>query len=246
MRVAAAFRHLARTDTRLIGRDALLSFLLLYIVIIILAARWGVPPLGRWLHAAHGFDLAPYHPLVVAYVSVLVAPMLIGFMMGFLMLDEKEDGTLRALLVTPLPLATYLLYRISVPTVLTALFVPLAVWGLDLGAPPWPAVLLVAAVNAPLGAASTLFYPVFASDKVRAFVLAKIVSGAAFLPIAAYFIAPPWQYLAAVFPPFWTVKALWLAMAGDPGWGIHLGLGALATWGTLAFMAERFRRAAVR
>ncbi len=42
-----------------------------------------------------------------------------SFLTAFLLLDEKDDRTLTALQVTPLPLHSYLLYRVFVPILLT-------------------------------------------------------------------------------------------------------------------------------
>lgn len=41
--------------------------------------------------------------------------MVFGVVTGFLLLDERDDRTLTALQVTPLPLRAYIFYRVTVP-----------------------------------------------------------------------------------------------------------------------------------
>jgi fluoroquinolone transport system permease protein len=42
---------------------------------------------------------------------VVVMPALVGMVIGFLLLDQRDDQTLAALQVTPLTLNGYLIYR---------------------------------------------------------------------------------------------------------------------------------------
>ena len=62
------------------------------------------------------------------------------------------------------------------------------------------------------------------------------------IPIAAFFVDPPLQYAAGLWPSYWPAKAFWLAEAGDPaalgvaaiGLAIHVAL--------LAWLLRHFRR----
>ena len=74
--------------------------------------------------ARFGFDLEPYFLLLMSFV-MLMAPMLAGVVIGFLLLDQQDDQTLTALQVTPLTLSGYFTYRIAAPTVLS-LFITIA------------------------------------------------------------------------------------------------------------------------
>lgn len=47
--------------------------------------------------------------------TFLTAPDLVGMVIGFLLLDERDTQTLDALRVTPLSMRRYLAYRISAP-----------------------------------------------------------------------------------------------------------------------------------
>lgn len=245
IRTLGQLGHLLRHDARLVGRDPLLAFVLVYVVIIALALRWGWPALERWLLAVHGLDWVPYRPLVVGVVALMFGGIFVGMVIGFLVLDEKEAGTLRALRVTPLPFGTYLLYRVSVPVVLGALLTPLLIVIMDLGSPPWPVVAWIVLANAPLAALGTLAFPTLADDRVQAFAYAKIFSAVTSLPVFALFLDPPWRYLTGIFPGTWNVLALRAAQRGEP-WVLLLALGGVTGWLALAWMVVYFQKTVAR
>jgi fluoroquinolone transport system permease protein len=65
----------------------------------------------------YGFDLSVYYPLIMSFIAVAM-PMIYGALIGFLVLDQRDDNTITALQVTPLTLVGYLGYRVALPTLL--------------------------------------------------------------------------------------------------------------------------------
>ena len=61
---------------------------------------------------ANGFDIVPYFPLVMGGY-LMTAPGMLGMVIGFLLLDERDARTLSALCVTPLSMRQYPAYRIA-------------------------------------------------------------------------------------------------------------------------------------
>ena len=108
MRARAILGTLGPIDARSIGRDSLLAWMLPFPLVMAAILRFGVPALALRLESELGFDLRPYYPLITAYFAVLFAPLLVGMLVGFVLLDERDDETLKALLVTPLPFEQYL------------------------------------------------------------------------------------------------------------------------------------------
>ena len=237
--------HLLRYDVRRMGRDPMLSFVFLYGFVISLALRWGWPALERWLLASYGMDWTPYRPLVIASVALLLGGFFLGILVGFLLLEEREDGTLNALRVSPMPLRTYLLYRVALPVALSFVFTPAMILVMGLGSPPWHVVFWLTVANAPLGALGTLYFPSVARDKVQAFAYSKLLSFLTFLPIAAVFLEAPWWYFTGVFPGTWNALALRAAMRGEPWVGL-LVTGAVTSWLALWWLLRRFERVVSR
>lgn len=243
MRLSKAFPTLGRNDSRLVTRDTFLLFAGSYVLFIALVMRWAVPWLTDTLLAQTGFDLTPYYPVIAGWLTVVIGPQIAGVLFGFLLLEEKDEHTLEALRVTPLPLRTFLSYRIIVATILGAVMAVAVLLIVDLVAlPVWQliAIASVAGLFAPL---AMLFFAIAADNKVEGFALMKITGVLGLLPIAAWFIPEPWQYLAGVFPPYWATKALWTAAAGEQTWPIYLAIGAVTSLAAIWLLLRRFDQA---
>jgi fluoroquinolone transport system permease protein len=242
MTSARALVALGRIDARGVGRDPLLRWVLLMPLVLTPIIRFGVPLLAERLAERFGFDLVPYYPLVTSFL-LLFLPALVGMVTGFLLLDERDDGTLAALQVTPLGLGGYLVYRIATPmlasTVLTLAMLPLV--GLVRVDP----LLLVAAplLAAPFAPIYALFLAAYARTKVEGFAIAKAAGVIVWPPVFAYFVAPEWQALFGILPTFWPMRFFWDAHAGVPGAWVWWVAGMAYQALVLALMMRRFDRA---
>jgi fluoroquinolone transport system permease protein len=227
MRTAAGVRSLTAIDLRNVVRDPMLRWLVLFTPAIGLLFRFGCPPIAEALYRQLGFRLVEYYPLLMSFVP-LVAAGLIGTVVGFLLLDQRDDQTLTALLVTPLRLEDYLRYRLGgvmlVGTMCGALMVPLA--GLRDIAVLQVAVSTITA--APLAPIYALVLGTFAANKVQGFALAK-AAGVVLVPgIVSYFVAAPWQIAFGLVPHYWALKVYWLFDAGAVGQALLHALIGLA------------------
>ena len=239
MRTLAIARALWPVDLKNIRRDAGLIWFPIVPLVVALIIRWGVPAAARYANAQWSFDLTAYYPLIMS-AFVLMAPSVIGMVIGFLLLDERDDQVLTALLVTPIPLNGYVRYRVALPLVLglaaTLLGYPIAnllpINPVDL--------LAVAALGSLTGPMFALVLAAFAPNKVAGFALVKLLNAASMLPIAAFFIGTNWQLIAGVFPSYWPLKVFWLAAQGQP-YGGYLALGLAVNLLALWLVWQRFK-----
>lgn len=218
MKILRAYRALGPVDARSVRRDSMLRWFIFLPLLLVIVFRFGTPVVTRMVWDQAAFDLRPYFPLMNSFLY-LIMPLLVGMVLGFLLLDQRDDRTLTALQVTPLSLDGYLAYRISLPLlmslVMTLIMVPLA--GLDrINAPAHFAAALSAAPLAPMFA---LFNAAFAQNKVQGLAVMKASSIISVPPFVAYFVHGGWQWLFGLMPTYWPVKVYWLLQAGDPlGW----------------------------
>lgn len=218
MNLIRAFRALGPVDARNVQRDALLRWFIFLPLLLVIVIRIAIPIATQLVWERLTFDLRPYYQLINSFLY-LILPMLVGMVLGFLLLDQRDDQTLMALQVTPLSLNGYLVYRISLPMlislVMTLLMVPLA----GLGQVKIEAHLAAALCAAPLAPMFALFSAAFAQNKVQGFAVMKASSIVSFPPFIAYFITNGWQWLFGLVPTYWPVKVYWLLQAGaSQGW----------------------------
>lgn len=216
MNAARVVAALGPADVRRVRRDNLLAWVIGLPVGAALLMRFGVPPLTGWLSSTYGFDLVPFYPVVGGYFVVVMMPIVLGFVVGFLLLDERDDDTLRALQVTPLSPVAYLAYRAGVPTLVSLLLMPALVPLAGLSPLGLGATLVVAVASAPLAPLFAFTLPAFARNKVQGFALVKLLGALMMLPVLAYVVPDPWRWLFGIVPSFWSLQTLWSLTDGGP------------------------------
>jgi fluoroquinolone transport system permease protein len=239
-----SFTVLADADRRLVWRDPLLKWVLLLPVGLALLFRILIPQAHETLLRATGVDIAPYYPLIMGGY-LINAPGIVGMVIGFLLLDERDARTLTALRVTPVSIRRYLAYRVSGP-LLVATATTLLGYGL-IGITPLPigpllAISAVAGLSAPLIA---LVLATAAPNKVAGLAVVKVLNGVNLLPIAAYFLPTPAQYVAGVIPTYWPMRAFWSA-AQHMSYSVYLSIGCLVGALALVVAAHLFERQLLR
>lgn len=253
MKATTLLRRLVRNDARLIFRDPMVSLLLAVSVLAGVLARFALPAIDASLaeggvmpSAEGGMRFSDTFPLWVAYFGLWNSGQLPGTAFAFLLLDEKEDQTLLAMRVTPLPFHRYLAWRLALPFVLAVVAALLVVPLIGLAPLPVAQLLPMALCGALTAPIVALTLAMFADNKVQGFAYTKFVGVAGLLVLVSWFVPLPWQWLGALFPPFLVCKACWMALAGDPRWWWPLPLSAALQLGLLALLLRRARRTALR
>ncbi|HEU4326355.1 MAG TPA: hypothetical protein VFS21_24655 [Roseiflexaceae bacterium] len=238
----AALRALGAADAAGVGRDPLLRVMVLLPLGVALAARWLLPaPLAR-AGALLGVDLLPFYAPVISYALLLLAPSVCGMVVGFLLLDQRDDRTLLALRVTPLPPAAYLAYRLGAPTLLSLLMTAVALPLSGTAGVGPGGVLLAALAAAPLAPLGALFLAVFAANKVQGFALQKALGVLVVAPLAGALAPLPWGLLAGLAPSLWPAALLWEMQAGGGRAAALFAVGVAHHGALLALLLRRFQR----
>jgi fluoroquinolone transport system permease protein len=235
-----ALRVLAPSDLRLIWRDSFLLFVLLALPLACLGLRWLVPYAAELV--AKWVALEPYYGLILGYL-LCQQPVLLGYVVGILFVEERDEGTLMALRATPLSLPSFLGYRLlagmALSIALTAMGVLLAglvrVSALELlGA------AALASLAVPIVA---LAYATYLRNKLQAVASGKLVQGWAGLPALLFFLPTPWQWTGSVVLPLYhPMRFFWSAAEGRPEWWLMLP-GSILLGAAVVWLLGRFRRA---
>lgn len=191
---------LVRTDFANLRRDPMLLAAGAAPLLVAGLLMFGFDPLAT---AVAGF-VELDRPLVVGG-ALLLAPLLIGFVVGFLLVEEREERILDAVAVTPLGNSGFLKHRLLLPAVVGAgatAFLGWVVGGLS------PSALAAVAV---LGGASaslvTMTMAAIASDRVQALAVSKLTGFLLVAAVAFQFVDGWWRVPLGVLPATWLVDA---------------------------------------
>ena len=232
-----------RTDFRRVRRDSFLLGMVAMSLGMAVVVRFALPAIGE---AVVSVDLQPYYPLFVGYFVICVSELMMGTVGGFLLLESREEEVVRALAVTPASLSSYLWALGAALAICAAVLAVLEAIVIQVGLPPWRVMFLCALGGALFAPAIAFFLAGFASNKVEAFAVTKILGLTALLPIGAWFLPEPWQWLTAIYPPYSVCKAWWVALAGGDGWPMWLVASVVVSAAYLGWFGRRFSRAACR
>jgi ABC-2 type transport system permease protein len=161
-------------------------------------------------------------PILVFYALVMAGV----FVPASSLVEEKEQGTLMAMLVTPVKASEVLvskwLFGVVLATVMSA--VTLALNG-ALGNRPHE-VLFVLLVGAVLVSMIGLLVGVLSKDSTVMFGLIKGMGILLFAP-AVFYLFPDWpQWIAKLFPLYWVIDPIWrVSVMGESITGVWFELG---------------------
>ncbi|BAS26787.1 hypothetical protein [Limnochorda pilosa] len=233
--------YLSLFDLRNATRDPLLE-VLIYVPFVILALlRLGLPPLRAALLRHPGFDLALHYPFIISLVPLLM-PIMVGMVVGFILLEERDENVLTAISVTSLSKASHLAYKTIVPMAYATVISYASIHLAGLGTYPIAATIpgvLVCSLVAPVVA---FFVAAYAENKVTGLVLAKASGLLVIFPVVAHLLAGPWAWIMGVTPSFWLSIHFTTLAAGQEGAWLYLGVGTVYLVGLLVALIRRFER----
>lgn len=245
MNVLRVVRALGPIDAVNVRRDTLLRWIVALPILIALMARFFLPIIIRRLEETLHINLGELYQVIAGYALLITAPVICGTVIGFLLLDERDDRTLLALRVTPLPPSSYLAWRLGLPmllsVVITLVTFPLA--GFE--QPSVLRLLMAALTAAPLAPLMALALATSAANKVQGFALVKASGVFQIAPLVAYFIQSPWQMALGVIPTYWPAKVLWAFQQEETAAGIYLVAGLAYQLLLVALLLRRFNRVVV-
>lgn len=165
----------------------------------------------------------------------------IGWVSGFLLLEDRDDGPLLAVEVTPVGRAGFLAYRLAVSAGITALITAMGVALLLPGEAIWLKLLLLTAIPAETVLACVALLAL-ARNKVEGLALTKLTNILAVVPLLAI-VPSPWRYVAGVLPTYW-IGELIFHLSALPSWSIVAALAvthAIALAVLLRLFSDRTR-----
>lgn len=207
-------------DLKNIRRDSLLLYLLFMPWLLVVCLRIIIPKVAPWFVANNYLALENYYPLILSFFIILEVPLIFGLVFGLLLLDEKDDGILTVLRVTPASVETYGIYRFIATVIFSVIYVMLTLPATGLiKLSLIPRVFPVSLLAGYFAVFVMLILVAFANNKVEGLALMKAMGILMLGPLAAYFTDSVWQILVGILPTYWPVKAFWQIFAGERAGG---------------------------
>ena len=163
-------------------------------------------------------DLSRY----VAVLAVVAPAVMIGWVAGFLLLEDRDDGPLLAMETTPVGKIGFIAYRLFVAAILTASISLIAsMMVLDI---TWPIRLCFSVLVGLDGAIVALILLALARNKVEGLALSKLINIGLLIPLLAI-IPSALRYVGGIFPTYWLGEMFVWSDAAPAGLILSLLIG---------------------
>ena len=235
--------RLAINDFKNIIRDKFLVYAaiampLMVIIISRIILHWIAPTLKDTIPLAGNYSM-------IFMLFVTMIPLVYGFIVAFLILDERDEHLLTVLRVMPISRNSYLIYRmlfLSLFSFIVMLIFPPLSGLLENTQFSYIQYIPIALLFTLLTPFSALMVSSFATNKVQAFAIFKI-SGTVFLiPLFIFLITDNLKYIFAPIPNFWAFITLKEVISTGANDYLHLGIGFVYTIALIAVLFYIFNK----
>lgn len=185
------------SDFKNLRRDPTLLLILFVPFLIVGLLRFGIPLLIEYVPSA-----ADYYLEIVCFFALINA-MFPGFIISFILLDEKDWNLFPAIKVTPVSLSGFLASRMVFMLIfsfLSSLMLLLFNNIYSISIVKAVQLSILCAMNIPI---FILLITGTAKNKIEGLTIMKIANITLIIPIAIFFFESSWEYIFGIFPAFW-------------------------------------------
>ena len=188
----------------------MMRFMLFYPLLFGVVGRYFLPAIAR----NSGFNITGNADFILA-VLALMTPVIFGALIGFSILDDRDDHIIDSIKVTPLTFNQFMSFRLIVVYILSLISCIFVIWFSDVATLPWKDLLLISFL-ASLGAPITgLLINIFSQNKIEGFAIMKLLGIIVMLPIISLLFTDARELFFAIFPAFWPAKMISTLIRGE-------------------------------
>lgn len=153
-------------------------------------------------------DITPYYRQTGTFFLMLI-PMMMGMVYGFILLDERDGGVITAISVTPTGKPGYLRLRMGIPLALSFIFIILFLLLLQLSKNL--DILQLIVISLLVSSQSLIMLLVlgaFADNKVMGLAISKSFGILLIGPLLDYAMPAPYNWIGSYSPLFWASRSI--------------------------------------
>ena len=198
---------LFRNDARQIMRDPVMATLLFAPFLLILVFKAFEIWLFPYIAQSFGIYMDTYSAYILSFIILLTAGML-GIVVGFVMLDDKDANTLKLMEITPLGRSGYLFNRLALAVSFSVIYCLIALLVFKQPSLPIYAQLMLLILSSLYTAIIGLLIFYGSDDKVKGLTFAKGLNILSLFAFADLFALKWLTILAWFFPPYWLTMLI--------------------------------------
>jgi fluoroquinolone transport system permease protein len=191
-------------------RDPLMKFMIFYPILFGVIGRYVLPLIAE----NTGFSIDHFADLIVV-ILVLLVPHVYGALVGFSILDDRDDHILTSIHVTPLGIHQFLSFRMVVVLILSFVATTYVMWFSNIGDFTISSILAIALLVSLAAPMTGLFINALANNKIEGFAVMKGAGMIIIFPIVSLFFLDKKELFFSFAPGFWPAKAISSLIRGE-------------------------------
>ena len=195
-------------DIQLIRKDPMLLVITFVPVIFWLLLGFAFPLIADFVSEKWGVSINEYFNYAFAFFMPII-PLLFGMVYGFILLDERDEGIIAAISVTPYGKTGYLQTRMLFPVIYSFSAMVLFNYGLNnpVNLPIWKvaAISAILATDAPI---ILLFLGAYAKNKIEGMAITKLFNVLLIAILIDFIVPTPFNWIGGLSPFFWVERVM--------------------------------------
>ena len=196
-----------KNDLKQVFRDPIMSILMLAPLLIIIIFKLLIVFLFPFIATKFNFDISLYNQYLMAGILIMISGML-GIVIGFMMLDDKDGNIAQLMAVTPLGRSGYLFNRLSFSSVLCFFYSIIAIYVLNIIDIPFYSILILSLLSGVYSIIIGLLIFSGADDKVKGLTFAKGLNMLGIFAFSDLFALNWFSILSLIFPTYWITRII--------------------------------------
>ena len=196
--------HIKNDFKQIFKSPIMVLFFVLPLFLAVLARffiTWLIPYLARYIV----IDATPYYSYILAAI-ITFAPMSLGIVTGFMMLDDRDGKVFDLMQVTPLGASGYIINRVFFPTAASFLYTFIMYFIMDIYHLPAVTLVMLALLMSALSVIIALCLFLIATDKVKGLTYAKALNLFSLFTLADLLGLKWLSTLSHAIPTYWVTK----------------------------------------
>lgn len=222
-------------------RDPMMRFMLFYPLLFGVIGRYVLPAIAE----TASFSIEQNADFIIAAL-ILMTPLIFGAIIGFSVLEDRDDHIIDSVKVTPLNINQFISFRLIIVYLFSFAACIYVMWFSAIGSLPLKDMILIAFLASLSAPMTGLLINVFAHNKIEGFAIMKLIGTIIILPVIALFFTDYKELFFAVIPAFWPAKMISSIVRGEEfmylGYTLYFWIGLVYVVILNIFSYNRFSR----
>ncbi len=188
----------------------MMRFMLFYPILFGLIGRYVLPAIAE----TSDFAIEPNADFILAALA-MITPIIFGALIGFSILEDRDDNIINSINVTPLTFNQFMSFRMIMVLLFSFAACIFVIWFSDIITLAWDKIIVIAFIASLSAPMTGLIINIFSRNKIEGFAIMKLLGTIVILPVISLIFTNANELFFGIIPAFWPAKMISAEVRGD-------------------------------